>query len=60
MGRQVVITGQNHLHYDNIITVFYCKLVLHIIDAVIDTRAQKLVSHTAVRTAESVFAHDQR
>jgi len=28
-------------------------------DAVIETRAQKMISHTPVRITESVFAHDQ-
>jgi len=33
--------------------------VVHITDAIIDTRAQKMVSHTAVHITEMVFAHDQ-
>jgi len=31
----------------------------HITDAIIDTRARKMVSHTAVRLTETVFAYDQ-
>jgi len=38
-----------------IIIVIYCRLVVRIID----TRAQKMVSHEAVHFTEMVFAHGQ-
>jgi len=33
--------------------------VVHITDAIVGTRAQQMVSHTAVRITETVFAHAQ-
>jgi len=33
--------------------------VVHITKAITDTRAHKMVSHTAERITESVFVHDQ-
>jgi len=44
---------------NKLIAFFYCGHVVHITDTIIDTRAQKMVSHTAVRITESVFLHDQ-
>ena len=38
-----------------IITIFYCRLMVHITD----TRAQKVVCYTSSHITETVFAHDQ-
>jgi len=43
---------------NNITLVFCCRLVVHITDAIVGKRAQKMVIHTAVGITETAFAHD--
>jgi len=53
--------------YTCVIAVVYCGLVVHITDAIIDTRAQKMASHTVAQhwqeqktlTAPQLYRHSQ-